>query len=307
MLWAGGASYYSQFTSVSTSNEAVGEWVAIPKRAPATAFQPFIYLQDLRIAGRYQLQRRIGGGAFGSVYIGNATLRYWKRALVYRANLSVATNIETGEEVALKLEHIDTYPSFLELEVEYLQLLAGGVGIPRVREYLTECDYNVMVLDLLGPSLEDLFNFCRRHFSLKTVLMLADQLLRRLEYIHSKDLIHRDVKPENFLMGTGRCGNLVYATDMGLATERRDFESQAKPAGGSRRRLIGTARFASVRGHLGVGQCPSPSPSPPNTEEPHRSAASPRRHGISWIHVRLLPPRLPSLAGSESSGPAGEG
>lgn len=114
-----------------------------------------------------------------------------------------------------------------------------------------------MVFDLLGPSLEDLFSFCGRRFSLKIVLMLADQLLHRLEYIHSKNVIHRDVKPGNFLMGTGRCGNQVYATDMGLATERRDVQTKTNSAGAARRHLIGTARFASINGHLGIRECPS--------------------------------------------------
>ena len=77
-----------------------------------------------------------------------------------------------------------------------------------------------MVFDLLGPSLEDLFNFCGRKFSLKTVLMLVDQLLYYLEYIYFKSVIHRDIKPENFLMGMGKQGNRVYVTDLGLATGR---------------------------------------------------------------------------------------
>ena len=114
-----------------------------------------------------------------------------------------------------------------------------------------------MVFDLLGPSLQDLFNFCGRKFSLKTVLMLADQLLHRLMYIHAKGVIHRDVKPENFLMGTGRQGNQVFVTDMGLATERRDDRIKDNPACSPRHHLIGTARFASINGHRGVGLCPS--------------------------------------------------
>ena len=112
-----------------------------------------------------------------------------------------------------------------------------------------------MVFDLLGPSLEDLFNYCSRVFSLKTVLMLADQLLSRLEYIHSNDLIHRDIKPENCLMGVGKQGNQVYVTDLGLATERRAAPVKANSDRPPRLNLVGTARFASINGHLGVGMC----------------------------------------------------
>jgi hypothetical protein len=90
------------------------------------------------------------------------------------------TNIISGEEIAIKLESVKAKHPQLEYEARVYKSLAGGVGIPFVRWFGTECDYNAMVLDLLGPSLEDLFNFCNRKFSLKTVLLLADQLVRLL-------------------------------------------------------------------------------------------------------------------------------
>lgn len=186
------------------------------------------------MAGKFRLQSKIGGGNFGAVYI--------------------ATDVDSGDEVAIKLEHISVDPSLLECEAEIYGSLAGGPGIPRVYAYETECEYHAMVFDLLGPSLEDLFNFCSRKFSLKTVLMLADQLLCRLEYIHSHGFIHRDIKPENCLMGLGEQGNLLYVTDLGLATERRPAQVNATTGRSMHASLIGTARFASVNGHLGVVQ-----------------------------------------------------
>lgn len=74
-------------------------------------------------------------------------------------------------------------------------------GIPRLKWFGTEGDYNILVIELLGPSLEDLFNFCGKKFSLKTVLQLAVQMISRLEALHSRSYIHRDLKPDNFLMG----------------------------------------------------------------------------------------------------------
>ena len=90
-------------------------------------------------------------------------------------------------------------------------------GIPNVYYSATEGEYNIMVMDLLGPSLEDLFNLCGRKLSLKTVLILADQSIQRIEYIHSRSFLHRDIKPDNFLVGTGKRQHKLYIIDFGLA------------------------------------------------------------------------------------------
>jgi len=99
-------------------------------------------------------------------------------AYIILGDIYLGINIISGEEVAIKLESVKAKHPQLEYESKVYKTLAGGVGVPFVRWFGTECDYNAMVLDLLGPSLEDLFNFCNRKFSLKTVLLLADQLVR---------------------------------------------------------------------------------------------------------------------------------
>ena len=135
------------------------------------------------LAGKkYRLGRKIDSGMFGDIYIGK--------------------NIENDEHVALKLESRYGRSQLLWHEYNIYRILNCDVGFPRVRWFGEEKGFNVLVMDLLGQNLEKLFESCGRRFSLKTTLMLAVQMIDILEHLHRKSYIYRDIKPQNFLMGT---------------------------------------------------------------------------------------------------------
>merc|ERR1712232_284068 len=126
--------------------------------------------------------------------------------------------------------------------------------MPTVHWSGTERDHNAMAIDLLGPSLDELYNVCGKRFSLKTTLMLGDQLINRCEWVHSKHHIHRDIKPENFLMGLDKASKLVYMVDFGLAKRYRNPKTMQHVAYNEKSTLTGTARYASINTHLGIEQ-----------------------------------------------------
>jgi casein kinase 1 len=191
-------------------------------------------MQDIRVASKYKIGKKIGSGSFGEIYEG--------------------INQQTNEKVAIKLESVNSRHPQLIYESKLIKLLQGNPGIPAIHWFGTEGSYNVMVMDLLGASLEDLFNRCNKKLSIKTVLMLVDQMITRIEYVHTKNFLHRDIKPDNFLIGTGKRNSMVYIIDFGLAKKYRDPRSNSHIPYREGKSLTGTARYASVNTHAGIEQ-----------------------------------------------------
>ena len=180
----------------------------------------------------YTLGKKLGSGSFGEIF--------------------VAFNRDTLVEYAVKLESVKSKHPQLLFEAKILKHLQGGVGIANVHYCDTEHEYNVLVMDKLGMSLEELFNLCGRRFTLSTVLKIADQMLLRIEYVHSKNFIHRDIKPDNFLIGSNQKANTIYLIDFGLSKKYRDPRTHAHIAYRENKSLTGTARYASINAHLGL-------------------------------------------------------
>ncbi|KAL4493420.1 hypothetical protein ABPG72_007428 [Tetrahymena utriculariae] len=190
--------------------------------------QPPVIEKKNGIGKTFRFIEKIDAGSFGEIYH--------------------AKDLETDTNVAIKLEKTDSKQKLLCYEAKILQFINNRkdcIGYPKVYYCSTEEPYNVMVTELLGPSLEDLFNICGRKFSAKSVALIGLQLIERLEFLHKCYYIHRDIKPDNVCIGLGKNSKTLYLID--FAFSKRFIQKDGSHIPFQEGKLFtGTARYASI-------------------------------------------------------------
>lgn len=190
-----------------------------------------------KILNNYVILEKIGSGSFGEVYL----------AKELKHNILVAAKIEERASSSHSNSRIK-----YEYEI-YEKLYKRGftVGIPKIYQYIQTTDFNILFMQLLGPSLDEIFNKYQKKFKLCTVYQIGIQIISLLEKLHESRYIHRDIKPNNFLIGYKNDKDKIYIMDFGLSKQYMD-KTQKHMQFRIDRSLVGTARYASINMHMGI-------------------------------------------------------
>ena len=200
--------------------------VSSEKQAKKT--KTFFPLNKL-IFNKFRIEKVISEGIFGEIYL--------------------VKNEKANKYYAMKTENNDSNLKILEQE-GYNLFLLKGLGIPQLISYGKIKNYDILIQELLGKSLNELFIENNFQFSMKDICLISIQLIDRVEWVHSKTLIHRDIKPENFLLGSNN-PNIIYLTGFGLCTKYCSSKSGKHIMPGFRGTFSGTIKYSSANAQRG--------------------------------------------------------
>lgn len=184
--------------------------------------------------GSYELDQIIGRGRFGRVYKG--------------------THTDTGELVAVKLEDRRQESKLLEEAETIKNIRKTCKGVPEIYRIGNSNKWNYMIMSYLGPNLEELFIYCKRQFSLKTSVLLSLQVFNIIKGIHENGIIHRDIKPDNFVIGFGESHNKIFLIDFGLSISFIDKHTMQHKGYEHKHQFTGSFRYSSINNHKGIQQ-----------------------------------------------------
>ena len=207
--------------SSNNQNKFIQLYLNIPKR------------QDLKgiIFGKYIIIKAIGKSAYSSVFLGKC--------------------INGKKYVAIKVQERNAKISQLEKEAFYLYRLKG-LGIPKIISFGHSGKYNILVETLLGKTIDKLFNMNQNpQRKMKDLCMAAVQIIDRIQYIHSKNIIHQDIKPENFLVGNPDT-SIIYIIDFGISKKFRSSRTGKHINFSKNNKFNGTFNFSSIHSMKGI-------------------------------------------------------
>ena len=153
-------------------------------------------------------------------------------------------NILTKEKVAIKVEERYKMDKNLETECYFLFSLKG-LGIPKVISFGHNKEYDILVMPLLGKSLHEIQSTKNFNFEFKDICLMAIQIIERIQWVHSQKIIHRDIKPDNFLIGLDD-PNIIYLIDFGLSKKYRSSITGNHIKCTRIKKFVGSLRYASI-------------------------------------------------------------
>ena len=218
-----------------------------------------LVMEDL-IAENFVLLRKIGEGNCGDIIL-SYSLKENIEVVLKKAKKEEKDKKDKNKKANLLYNELKTYQTLLDISnttditgikaIPQLEIQ----GLPKFFGFGEKPDYYYLIQEFLGPNLSQLLNYCGKNkFTLGTVCLLAMQILNRIEYIHKRHYLHRDINPNNFLIGNEENTNSIYLINFGLAKRFKDNKTNQHIPYKQKKKFVGTKEFASINAHLGIEQ-----------------------------------------------------